>query len=1044
MKFPTKRRMARLISAAMLGLSMGQVAVADDFSDVRSRWVDRWSGGPLVQNNLSDPDLKKTLDAADTAAKKQADSMDTNPAPGQIYLWNDLQIVDVYNDKNQLVTGMEKVMSDTFTRLQIMSVAYATPSSLYYHNAALGAKIKFGLKWLVTNFYKATNPDGTPFPEHGNWWHWQIGSPKPLVGAAINIYDLWGVDANGNSELAPIFASIDRYIPDPGLKTAANGVGFVYDKVIDDDKEEHLANLADKCLAVILRGALGNSDTHIKTARDRLAGLYQFTTEGDGFRADGSYIQHGAVPYTGTYGVVTASNVAYINNLLAGTAWEPDPASTPGVENVRTWLPDFYAPFMWNGAMMDMQSGRAVSRQGGTDHGNGRDAMKAFAVLADSMPAAEQAQIKSAIKGVISRDQFHANYFSSGSAFEVAKLKAIATDPGVVPTPEIPKTAVYPGMDRALLRTPNFAIGIAMSSMDRMDAWEQGLGENLKNWWSGLGMTYLYNGDQFHYDNNFWPTVNYLRLPGTTTDHSSKQAADTDWPHTQNQSRMVGGANLGGQASVVAMALNTGTLKPLITDPLTQADLDTNKANKAYNKTLVTASQLTANKAWFLFGDKVVAVGNSIASGDANNTGVETIVENRRIGMDGLETLTMNGQQKASMVPWTETVPGTTWAHLSSPIAGADIGYYFPDAPAVTALREQRTGKWTDIKIANTDNTDKYNNFVSLAIDHGAKPTAGSYSYVLLPNRSAQQTANYAANPTIQVMTNSKFITAVRDKELGLTGAVIWSDSATGRTLNNACGSKLITSDHSSAVLLQRTGRTLDVSVSDPTQKYNGIITVELGYEALPSGHVLDPNITITQTSPTTKLAIDVTGALGKSAVAKIQLAPTVTLSPTDDTYVRGGDYANYFYGSATTLPVKQPAPTVSDNFLRKGLMKFDLSCVEGDIDSATLNLGVAASSQQGTVTHLARAVAGNWAQGTVNYATMPAPGAQLASWTTPAAGNMVQVDMTNAASSAKAGNGLLAFDIEAAADYGNGTVDYASKENATTTLRPTLTVNLR
>ena len=60
--------------------------------------------------------------------------------------------------------------------------------------------------------------------------------------------------------------------------------------------------------------------------------------------------------------------------------------------------------------------------------------------------------------------------------------------------------------------SPGFALGIAMSS-NRIENYETINGENLCAWYTGDGMTYLYDNDLAQYSDSFWPTVNpYLSL----------------------------------------------------------------------------------------------------------------------------------------------------------------------------------------------------------------------------------------------------------------------------------------------------------------------------------------------------------------------------------------------------------------------------------------------------------------------------------------------------------------------------------------------------
>ncbi|WP_372009054.1 polysaccharide lyase family 8 super-sandwich domain-containing protein [Paenibacillus chitinolyticus] len=73
---------------------------------------------------------------------------------------------------------------------------------------------------------------------------------------------------------------------------------------------------------------------------------------------------------------------------------------------------------------------------------------------------------------------------------------------------------------------PGFGFGLSLSS-NRVDKYESGNKNNVQGWYTGDGMTYLYNAASGQYD-DFWPTVNRYRLPGTTVDtHSRTNSSNT-------------------------------------------------------------------------------------------------------------------------------------------------------------------------------------------------------------------------------------------------------------------------------------------------------------------------------------------------------------------------------------------------------------------------------------------------------------------------------------------------------------------------------------
>jgi hyaluronate lyase len=445
----------------------------------------------------------------------------------------------------------------------------------------------------------------------------------------------------------------------------------------------------------------------------------------------------------------------------------------------------------------------------------------------------------------------------------------------------------------------------------------------------------------------------------------------------------------------------------------------------------VTGSTLAGKKAWFMFGDKILAVGAGISS--TNSVNIETIIENRKLNAAGSNTLTVNGTAQSSTVGASLALSAVNWAHLAGSVTGSDIAWYFPDAPAVTALREARTGSWSQVYSAGST-TAYTNNFLSLALSHGSNPTAGAYSYVILPNRSTAQAAAYAASPTVAVLERSTAAIAVRDTALGLVGADFWADAS--KTVNMD-GAAYLTSDKKAAVLTQEADGVLKISVADPTQANTGTINIEIARKAGVAVAV-DSGVTVTQLSPTIKLAVNVNGSAGKSYTASFKLIRTASLGSSADAYVRDGTYAATNYGSTATMVIKNDATS----YARQGYVKFDLSSLGGStITGATLKLGARALGQTTAMSNNIYLVADGWTESGITWNARPAEMSLLGSWTVPALNTYATLDVTSSVSSAFSGDKVVSFRIDGAANYGaNGWVEYATKEN--TTVKPVLEVS--
>ncbi|NED06357.1 lyase, partial [Streptomyces sp. SID6648] len=281
------------------------------------------------------------------------------------------------------------------------------------------------------------------------------------------------------------------------------------------------ANRVDLCRSVALRGILGRNPAKIALARDALSPVFPYVTEGDGLYADGSFVQHTWIAYSGTYGQVMLDGLGRLFTLLAGSAWEvTDPARQIVLDSVER----AYAALIHDGLVMDVVNGRAISRghlQGDDlhvmrgDHFHGRQLVAAVAVLAGGASDAERKRWHARIKGWIERDTVTPILTAPEfRAADLARLHAIADAPGEA-APEPAGHHLFAAMDRAVHRRPAFTAGLAMAS-DRIAHYECGNGENPRGWHTGAGMlTWWANGTRSdQYTDWFWPTVDWYRLPG--------------------------------------------------------------------------------------------------------------------------------------------------------------------------------------------------------------------------------------------------------------------------------------------------------------------------------------------------------------------------------------------------------------------------------------------------------------------------------------------------------------------------------------------------
>jgi chondroitin AC lyase len=231
---------------------------------------------------------------------------------------------------------------------------------------------------------------------------------------------------------------------------------------------------------------------------------------------------------------------------------------------------------------------------------------------------------------------------------------------------------------------------------------ESGNGENLRGYWLPFGMTYLLRrGDEY---DGLPPVWDWSRLPGVTAPDEVPAFNGLQ----RHESRFVGAVS-DGRSGLAAMRLNK---------------LDT-----------------TARKAWFLHGDLMVALGTDIrstrgalVSTTLNQTRWLTdVVTNKRTLPKGNQDLQLSSD--------------TTWVWQDG------ITYLLPGGGDNTSLqlREQNgSGRDINTELGGGDSRAKV---MTLAINHGLKPTNGSYAYGVW--MGAATAADAGRSPAYKVLQNT-------------------------------------------------------------------------------------------------------------------------------------------------------------------------------------------------------------------------------------------------------------------------------------------------
>lgn len=754
---------------------------AVDFEGLRSKWKILLTGGEMDVSNQ----LVKTYAAGiDELAGKHWEALiklGDKAEDKRTCLFAEQPLTD-----KKTKTGSSQITL-TFDRLKAIVLAYETSGSKYYKDPEVKREMIAALDLMTKNHYSvyyACGGTGTGLGSgnnsFGNWYDWRIGTPRQLCDLLLMLYD----------ELTE--EQIARYV-EPIM---ANN------KKVDTTGANRtwIANVFIQCGIL-----LGDGDL-INAGREGVKDVFKYVNTFDGFHKDGSFIQHNYYAYNGGYGKALLCTLSPMMNVLAGTPYAI--TYDDGCEQIfYDMIFEAYEPLIYGGRFMDMAREREISRIANQDSIPGRQAIRSVIMLIDVLPEEQKARARSMVKEWLSDEEvlaqvcvdltegYNEYYLPAG----VIPMAMDIVDSGIEPRGSLIRHKRYGAMDRVVHLQDDFGFTISMSS-NRIRNTEGTNDEGLRLWNIGDGLTYLYNEDKTYYSDHYWATVDYQRLPGTTVNRVEDRAPKAGYG-THNPYKFAGGTDL-GQYGIAGMEMQ---------------GVGTTSRNGAH-----------AKKSWFMFDDEVVAIGSDIRS-TVEGSGVETVVENRKVSLEKSNTLTVDGRIQemsgdGSADEFNGVHEGTRWIHLAGKEAGSDVGYYFPETADITGLRETRTGNWKQVNTYEkfTDDEERNNSFVTFWFDHGEKPEKAEYAYVLLPGKSADETAFYHDAPDIEILRQDEQVHAVRENKLGITGINFFE---AGR-----CGAFRAEQPQSVMFREDKEEGTVEISFADPTQSVKELnLTVALG-----------------------------------------------------------------------------------------------------------------------------------------------------------------------------------------------------------------------
>src|SRR5690606_31075324 len=171
---------------------------------------------------------------------------------------------------------------------------------------------------------------------------------------------------------------------------------------------------------------------------------------------------------------------------------------------------------------------------------------------------------------------------------------------------------------------------------------------------------------------------------------------------------------------------------------------------------------LQAKKSWFFFDDEFVCLGAGISS--ETNKPVHTTL-NQNLLKGKVTVSTRSGESIPSS--GTHELDEVNWIH------SGQVAYFFPEPQKAYLSIGPVTGNWTDIsKQTSTLKEDVTMDVFKLWVDHGNRARGETYVYIVVPGVEMEEAKAYNLHGTLEILSNTKQIQAVKHKKLEITQAV--------------------------------------------------------------------------------------------------------------------------------------------------------------------------------------------------------------------------------------------------------------------------------
>jgi len=723
-----------LCFAALLLASLDQMASAAgdaDFARLENNLLNYWTG---AEANRDDPMVADSLRDVEQAARTALDSVLLDGS------WGDIDY--------QAPSGREFRVARHVSRVETMAEGFRTPGQPLYGNPKLVRAVEQSLSFI-------NEVVGKGWPVSGGWWQQQIAIPRKL-GETLLLME-------GSLSPATV-AQVEKTVRYLLMEDAPGGQGVIWHVTLLTPSAppaeaqratgENMVWLAQNHLYLAL---VTNDAEKAALAQAAVAGECVVQSSAtrqpfnEGIKEDYSFHQHGPLLYTGGYGRSFFEDVPQYIWAARDTRYQIPAAS---IETFARYALDSSLWCIYENYYDPSCRGREIARPDDRP----MEVPLALLVLANVANPRRDEAIRAAKRFYQTNPSYH---------LRTAPLWAAIKDTPLTASAPLGHRHFWES-DYTVHRREGYFASLRMFS-DRTRSAECIGAEGKTSWHQSDGLLWVFLRGGDYAAHNVLPTLDWLRLPGTTVERKHLEPAEgiEGWPPPLGRRAFVGGTFTRDRG---ASAMELAAMVP----------------------------PLTAKKSSFFFGDEIVCLGSDITCPSENPA--ETIVNQWPLSKPA--PLTVDGQVKPAALPWSEDLQTVRWAHCDG------IGYHFPEPQPLRVKRSLQSGSWRDMSDSQAD-TVHSSPFLTLWFDHGTQAKGAAYAYIILPGKTAAQTEAYAASKSVTILAHDSNIHAVRQNRYGAVGVVFWEPGSVGK----------LSTDRACIAFYEETAAGLTLAVTDPTHQ---------------------------------------------------------------------------------------------------------------------------------------------------------------------------------------------------------------------------------